>query len=380
MKVTGVSVLHFRRQLDGRTWNPVFRWRERQAPLIVLETDSGARGIGEGWSRYTDCASVLNVLAQLAPWLIGREISHPQQAAASLPTSALETEPWALAAALSAIDIALWDAWGHEQNAPVWQLLGGTDPQAPVYASGGLYRDGYSEADLAAEIKGYRSRGFSAVKMKIAGLSPAQDLLRVRAVREAMGGGTLWVDAVNQLTPSSAIEWIAMLAPFNVSAIQSPLQPDDVHGLAAINRTLMPVVASEAEFRPALFEDLLTHGAVSYLQFCLPLCGGFSGACALDDLAASHAVRSTPQCFSTAVAQAATLHFAAARSNTHSAEFHGFHDHLKFLYRGETGHVEAGQASAGQLPGLGVSVPATGMQIDGSAVSVHAIEGRAPLR
>ena len=38
MKIIGVKLLEFRRRLDGRSWNPAFRWHERRAPLLVIET------------------------------------------------------------------------------------------------------------------------------------------------------------------------------------------------------------------------------------------------------------------------------------------------------------------------------------------------------
>ena len=51
MKIIGVKVLEFRRRLDGRSWNPAFRWHERRAPLLILETDSGLSGVGEAGRR-----------------------------------------------------------------------------------------------------------------------------------------------------------------------------------------------------------------------------------------------------------------------------------------------------------------------------------------
>jgi L-alanine-DL-glutamate epimerase-like enolase superfamily enzyme len=371
MKIKSVSVLAFARTLDGRAYNPVFRWHERRAPLVVVETTAGARGIGEAWSRYTDIQSVFEALAQVvAPVLVGRTVEHPRGAAAGLPISIGGCAPWALSAALSAVDIALWDAFGHECNQPVWQLLGGISDQAPVYASGGLYRDNYSTDDLAAEMVAYAAQGFNAVKMKVAGLPLEDDLQRARAVRSAIGPDrVLWIDAVNQLTTHSAPEWCARFKELGATAIQAPLPFDDLAGMARLNRDAMPVVAAESEFRHEVFADLLEQRAVSHLQFCLPLCGGFSGACALDDRAAALGISTTPQCFSTSIAQAATLHFAAARRNVVSAEYHGYHDHLKALYRGSTGTVAGGYASAGCTPGLGVAIPGLGLQPDGSLVS-----------
>jgi L-alanine-DL-glutamate epimerase-like enolase superfamily enzyme len=103
------------------------------------------------------------------------------------------------------------------------------------------------------------------------------------------------------------------------------------------------------------------------------LCGGFSGALALDDLAAKYGVKTTPQCFSTSIVQAATLQFAAARPNVACAEYHCFHDHLTHLYRDSAGSIAQGYASAGNSPGLGIDIPATGLHSDTSVISPYKV-------
>jgi L-alanine-DL-glutamate epimerase-like enolase superfamily enzyme len=111
MKIVGVKVLEFRRRLDGRSWNPTFRWHERRAPLLILETDSGLTGVGEAWSRQPRIALVLDHLAgHCAPAMLGRDPLLRTQISAQLESAAAAaSEPWVAAAAASAIDIALWD-------------------------------------------------------------------------------------------------------------------------------------------------------------------------------------------------------------------------------------------------------------------------------
>ena len=138
----------------------------------------------------------------------------------------------------------------------------------------------------------------------------------------------LWVDAVNQLSRPTVSSWCESLAEAGAAAIQAPLPFDDVQGMAAINASLLPVIATEAEHREDMFRALLDAGAVTFLQYCLGLCGGSTGAMRIDDLAGARGMKSTPQCFSTAVLQAASLHFGAARGNVVAVEFHRFHDHL----------------------------------------------------
>ncbi len=369
MKIQRASVWLFERRLDGRAWNPAFRWTRRRAPLLVLELAGGTRGIGEAWSRYTDTDTVMHALDALAASLAGRSIDHPSEIWDRGVRDGQAQAGWDGAAAWSAADMALWDAFARERGEPLWRALGGQCAEAPVYASGALYRDGHGLADLRDEARGYRERGFGAMKMKVAGIPREADLLRVAAVREGIGAqARLWVDAVNQLSVDTASEFWRELQPFGVSAMQSPLPPDEVEGLRHLNGNGVPVIASEGEYRHGEFLRLLDAGAVSFLQFCLTLCGGFTGGIRLDGWAADRAIPSTPQCFSTSIAQAATLHFAAARPNVASAEYHCFHDHLRDLYLPGTACIRDGFASAGTEPGLGVAIPEPGRQREGSVI------------
>ena len=109
-------------------------------------------------------------------------------------------------AAISGIDIALWDLRGKAAGMPVWRLLGGYRKRVPAYATGGFYAEGKGIKELMSEMETYTSAGFRAVKMKvgrnsaielsalrasgergIAEVSLAEDIERVAAVREAIG-------------------------------------------------------------------------------------------------------------------------------------------------------------------------------------------------
>ena len=371
MRITKVDVLAFHRVLDGRSWNPSFRWHERRAPLVVVETDAGLRGIGEAWSRQPEIARVLEELAQrLAPVLLGCDIALARDDIARRFAASAD---WAAAAAASAIDLALWDLEAQARGEPLWRAFGGRSGRVRVYASGGLYRDGETLDDLARQFAGYAAAGFDAAKMKIGALPLEQDLGRVRAARRALGSeATLWVDAVNQLDRLRAPAWCDALAAADVAAIQAPLPFDDVAGMASINAAHLAVVATEAEHRRAAFAELLDAKAVTHLQYCLGLCGGPSGARALDALAAAHGVTSTPQCFSTAVLQSASLHFGAAHPNVVAVEHHRFHDHLADMLPAAMKRIYHGHVLLDDTPGLGLAPLRVGPQAGGGEVRLHA--------
>lgn len=371
MRIVEVTVLEFRRELDGRSWNPGFRWHERRAPIVMLTSDTGLRGVGEAWSRQIEIARVLDELARrCAPALLGREMGACDARVAHIFESATD---WVGAAAASAVDLALWDLKAQAMGAALWRALGGCDGRVHVYASGGLYRDGATLDDLAREFAGYAGAGFTAAKMKIGALSLADDLERVRAARRAMGdNAVLWVDAVSQLDHASAPAWCEALAAEGVAAIQAPLPIDDIAGMALLNAAHLPVVAAEAEHREAVFGALIDARAVTHLQYCLGLCGGPGRARRLDVLARAHGVTSTPQCFSTAVLQAASLHFGVAHDNVAVVEYHRFHDHLADTLAPAMKRVHDGCIHLDDTPGLGLAPLQPGPQPGGGELRLHA--------
>lgn len=374
MKIERATILEFRRELDGHSWNPAFRWAEKRAPLFRIQVDSGLTGIGEAWSRYVASEAVISYLSNVvAPLLVGQTISEREDISTVAQRLAAPAEnSWVAAAASSAVEIALWDVLTKHRGIAVWQALGGQSGTVPVYASGGLYRDDETLADLVREMQSYVDLGYRAVKMKVGGLSLHEDLERVRTVREAIGKNVvLWVDAVNQLNRRDAWTWCESLAKHGVMAIQSPLADHDVEQMASLNKGALPVIASEAEFRQSVFQQLVDFGAVTHLQFCVGLVGGFTGGLRLDALAASNGISITPTCYSTAILQAATLHVAAASANIVYAEVHQFHDHLTSLLPPGMRGVTDGKMQLAAAPGLGLSPFRIGSQPDGGEIKVR---------
>ena len=68
-------------------------------------------------------------------------------------------------AALSGIDVALWDILGKKAGLPVYKLLGGYSDRLLPYASSGFYSVGKDAQKLAAEAEGYFRQGFRYAKI-----------------------------------------------------------------------------------------------------------------------------------------------------------------------------------------------------------------------
>src|SRR3954451_5113533 len=88
--------------------------------------------------------------------------------------------------AMSALDVALWDAVGKRANLPLHRLWGHYRSKIPIYGSGcfrGAGGDGMIEKALT-----YVKQGYKAIKMQVAHVHTlAQDLDNVRRMREAVG-------------------------------------------------------------------------------------------------------------------------------------------------------------------------------------------------
>src|SRR6202034_2849078 len=86
--------------------------------------------------------------------------------------------------AVGTLDMAIWDAVAKIVGKPLFRLLAEkkgreADPRVFVYAAGGYYYPGKDNSALQAEMRGYLSRGYNVVKMKIGGASNAAARRRI---------------------------------------------------------------------------------------------------------------------------------------------------------------------------------------------------------
>ena len=187
-------------------------------------------------------------------------------------------------AAISAIDIALWDILGKSAKQPVYRLLGGrTKPRIPVYASR-LYSVALEE--LAAEARRYKNDGYKAMKLRF-GWGPTdgaegmqRNVALVRTVREAVGDGIdVMADAYMGWTLDYAKRMLPLLEPFNLRWLEEPVIPDDIHGYAELKSCKkIPIAGGEHEFTLYGFRELIEARAVDYIQFDTNRVGGISQA------------------------------------------------------------------------------------------------------
>src|SRR5690606_25807735 len=99
--------------------------------FVKVETDEGIVGIGEGGLTSRE-GGVAGIIDALAPLLIGQDAMRSEHLWQLMWRSGFHPSNQVLAAAIAAIDIALWDIKGKALGVPVYQLLGGTDRKSVV--------------------------------------------------------------------------------------------------------------------------------------------------------------------------------------------------------------------------------------------------------
>jgi L-alanine-DL-glutamate epimerase-like enolase superfamily enzyme len=125
--------------------------------------------------------------------------------------------------AVGVIDMAVWDAVAKIAGKPLYRYLadryrnGASDDKVFVYAAGGYYYPGKGNDALQAEMRSYRERGYTMVKMKVGGVPLSEDLRRIEAVLEVVGSGeNLAVDVNGRFDIDEAIAFGEAVKPYKL--------------------------------------------------------------------------------------------------------------------------------------------------------------------
>jgi len=341
--------------------------------FVVITTDSGLTGLGEaGIWGYPEIAAA--GISRMGDYLVGKDplrIEHHWQ----YIYRSHHFRGAGIMAALSAIDIALWDIAGKHYGAPVHALLGG-----PVRDKARLYAGHYAKAvDAAVEgIRSAREAGFTAVGH----LSPFGDGTRsepfdrthvqkvneavagVGAFREAAGPDVdLCIEIHRRFSPYEAVQFCNAIGEHTPLFVEDPITPDNVDEMAYVVRsTAVPIATGERLTSLWDFQMLLQREAAQMIRPDVALVGGISGMRKIAALAEACHVGVVPHAPLSAVTLAASLQVAAAIPNFVVQEFppHAWLDearpHQSSIIDGVPVHDGNGYAPISDAPGIGVTL------------------------
>ena len=282
---------------------------QRSTALVKVTADDGLVGWGEGAA-----ADLINGL--LAPLLIGQD-PMDRTGLWERMFHALYNGNNAVGlagSALSALDIALWDLAGKACGLPICALLGGkVRNKIAVYATGLYYAEGEFLDRLLDEARSYVAAGFKGMKTKVGGLSIAEDVARVRALREAIGPDIhLMVDANEAYNATTAIRIGQKLVELDLVWFEEPVNAQDLDAYLEVKAALPMAIAGGENLRTRYeFKPYLTRRAYDIVQPDIMHCGGITEMQRICAMANACGIQVNPHVWGSPVMIAATLHLAA---------------------------------------------------------------------
>ncbi len=316
---------------------------------VRVRDADGAEGVGYTFTVGRNGAAVDAVLSREFPEIMaGEEADHIERL--------WQKAWWALhyggrggptVLALSAFDMALWDLKARRAGLPLWNILGGFGPNVPCYA-GGIDLEPPLDK-LLRQTDGNLAKSFRAIKMKVGRPHLAEDVARVRAMREHLGEGfPLMADANMKWTVDEAIRAARALQPHDLTWIEEPTIPDDSAGHARIVREGgLPIAVGENLRSLWEFKQFIACGGVTYPEPDVTNCGGVTAFMKIAHLAEAFNMPVTSH-----GAHDVTVHLLAACPNRSYLEAHGFGLER---YIAEPLRIEGGVAIAPDRPGHGIA-------------------------
>ena len=289
--------------------------------LVRVYTDEGIIGNGEAglWAHHK---TVHSAIEELSDYYIGKDplrMEHHYQVV-SRNTHFMGA---VLSAAMSGIDIALWDIMGKALGVPIYQLLGGKcREKVKVFANVvGKTPEEFGESAAEQVAAGYLSLRTQPFLPNFEKQTPTQLIGNavkiVQAIRESIGYEIdLGLEIHRNLRPEEAIGLANELLPFRILYYEDPLAPECNEAVSYIAQHInIPMATGERFYNIYQFKELIDRQVVSLIRADLSLAGGYTQCKKIAALAEAAFVGIFPHLMGSPVNIAAFVQWDAATPN-----------------------------------------------------------------
>lgn len=349
--------------------------------VIVVHTDEDVYGVGEAFpgpvAEHVDFLET-GIFGH-NPLDVDRLVEHMVQLLSGLGGSVGYSQ-----AALSGIEIALWDIAGKVTGLPAYQLLGGKYRDAvQIYAdchAGEALSDApekdpyeiYDPAAYAATARDALDSGFSAIKFDLDVRTESGDTAHRRLSNDAIEHKVDIVEAIRDTVGSSpavafdlhwnfsvetALNLARKIEPYDVAWLEDPVAPDGPESHRRVTQgTDTPILTGENLTRVEGVLPYLTEGATDLLAPDIQKCGGMLEFRKIATVADAYDVPIAPHNISSPVGTLASVHAAATVPNAFVLEWHARElEWWDELHQGPP-LIQDGQIPVPESPGIGIDL------------------------
>lgn len=358
MQITGVDQYHLEHQAEGSfepTWIPGYPQGTHEVELFAIRTDTGHTGYG----AMPSFAGGMDFSDPLSYFLLGEDPHDVEGVLRKLDSiNLVGPRPWG-------VEIAMWDLIGKDAGKPIYELLGGSASEIPVYASTGEVMPADERIDYVADVI---EAGVGAVKLRV---TEPDHIEIVRDVRDAYPDLPLMIDAnkgwavrvmadERQWSFREALTFARGLEDVGgVRWLEEPLPRHDYEQYARL-REAVDVPIAGGEFNDGIhhFREFVKQGSLDVLQPDAALATGIKRADEVAAMARQHGLEYVPHTWTNGVGFVANLHVMAANDSPwceFPMEPPWTPDVRDFLLK-ETVDHEDGVVTPPEGPGLGVEI------------------------
>jgi len=225
MIIADIEAIPLRIPFKAGTKSDASAWGDSNLPaadslLVKVTTDQGLVGWGEAFGFRAVASARLAIDQLIAPLRVGQDATRIDSLMLDVQKKLhVFGRGAALAFAISAVDIALWDIAGKAANMPLCRLLGGGATELPCYAS----TERFSDPSLVrTSVRQAIDAGFGTLKLYEIAL-PA-----IRAAREEAGPDIeLTLDVNCPWTLYEARQTAEELKAVDLKWLEEPLWPPE---------------------------------------------------------------------------------------------------------------------------------------------------------
>ncbi len=340
----------------------------RNQLIVKVETDEGIFGWGESGLSGREKA-VVGAIEHYREFLIGRDPFRIGALWQEMYRSQYFEGGRVLQAAISAIDIALYDILGKALGVPVYQLLGGKQrDRIPTFASTSA-PPGPAMIEQAKELV---ANGWIAMRLSPSGhghpntYEPREHIAAsakwcVKAREELGEDVVLGIDYHHRLSVAEAASFCQKMPSGTLDFLEEPIRDETPEAYEALRRMVdIPFAigeefASKWQFLPFIERDIHQFNRIDICNV-----GGLTESMKVAGWSEAHYVDMMPHNPLGPICTAATVHFAAAVANfswletrTSTAEQLGFDNSEFFPVQPR---IEKAHYAVSDAPGLGVEV------------------------